>query len=277
VGVGNLQVGGAGKTPLVVRIAREAHERGFLTAILCRGYRGRWESEGGIIAPGDPTPLANISGDEPALLHELAPHAWIGVGADRARQYRELERRAGRSFDLVILDDGFQHWKIKKDVEVLAMTSQQPGFFLFRDSLASASRADVVVWTKGEIQPNAFGKPLVRVRYRLPVPSKVEPVWFVSGVADADAAAQSVRDSGYQVMKEVRFADHATYDRSSIETLLRDADGAGCRIALTGKDWIKWREWVAPDRVIVLEPELMFEEGRELWLEKLWGRSPSSS
>jgi len=75
--VGNLQVGGAGKTPLVALIAQEAIARGQRVCILSRGYGGIWEANGGVIAPGKEPAHPALCGDEPALLHELAPEAWI--------------------------------------------------------------------------------------------------------------------------------------------------------------------------------------------------------
>src|SRR5262249_46181792 len=117
ISVGNLQVGGSGKTPIVGQLAREAAERKLSVCILSRGYRGGWEKSGGLIEPGLPPVDPVAAGDEPALLQMLAPEAWIGVGADRIKQFERARKHFGRGFDLVLLDDGFQHWKIKKDLE----------------------------------------------------------------------------------------------------------------------------------------------------------------
>ena len=86
ISVGNLQVGGAGKTPLVALIAKEANTRGLSVCILTRGYRGEWEKDGGILFPKD---LADprLCGDEAALLREEVPEAWIAVGRNRVVQY----------------------------------------------------------------------------------------------------------------------------------------------------------------------------------------------
>lgn len=279
VSVGNLQAGGAGKTPLVACIAREAHERGLTAWILCRGYGGEWEnSGGGVILPGRPAPGAALCGDEAALLHDLAPQAAIGVGSDRIWQFERLREAIGRLPDLVVLDDGFQHWKIHKDVEIVALTSHGPSEVPYRDRWASLSRADLVVWTKGEKRPAAAGGPaFARVRYRLPAPGPGAAAhWLVSGVADAASVERLARESGYRIDRHVSFPDHARYGGAQVEGLIAEAAKAGARVAVTGKDWVKWRELggvaaLPGTRITVLEPELDWQEGREQWNRVLWG------
>jgi tetraacyldisaccharide 4'-kinase len=276
ISIGNLQAGGAGKTPLVARIAREACERGLRVCILTRGYQSDWESAGGLIAPG-PNPANPVqSGDEPALLHELVPQAWIAVGADRVGQFgRALQEfsktRAGAAFDLVILDDGFQHWKIKKDVEVLALTSARMSDRAFRDWPNQVKQADLVVWTKGDEEPDVFGKPLVKVRFQHKV-SSAKPVWIICGVGDPNSVAQSAREAGMDVRREISLEDHAHYDRKLVDVWLRDAAKEGCKAAVTGKDWVKWRQLgISSSDFLVLEPELSFESGQGEWERVLWG------
>ncbi len=271
VGVGNLQAGGAGKTPLVARIASEALERGQRVCVLSRGYGGAWEREGGVIRPGSPTADPRLAGDEPALLQELLPRVFIGVGADRVESYRRLARDG--KFDLVLLDDGFQHWRIERDVDVLAVTSAGRGEAIFRDWPSAVARADLVVWTKGEKDPPIPRRPDVKVRYRLPEGEPREAVWLVTGVADTSAAAGTVREAGHEIARHLPFPDHARYSRALVDGILEEAGKAGCAVAVTGKDWVKWRTLgIEPGRVRVLEPELVFEWGREAWDRVLWGR-----
>jgi tetraacyldisaccharide 4'-kinase len=277
ISVGNIQVGGAGKTPLVARIAAEAHEHGLRACILSRGYGGTWERSGGVILPGGPMPHARDCGDEAALLHDLAPHAVIGVGADRVTQFEAAREASELAFDLVILDDGFQHWKIKKDVEIVALTSLKRGEVLFRDWSRALEHAHLVVWTKGEEKPQTRDKPMVRVHYRLlgPVDSQ-KPYWLVTGVADGRSVADLARQSGYLIVRHISFPDHARYAESKVRELIAEARQAGVRLAVTGKDWVKWRDMgCAPDEIAeiaVLEPELEWLEGRENWNRVLWER-----
>ncbi|MCM2322267.1 MAG: tetraacyldisaccharide 4'-kinase [Oligoflexia bacterium] len=273
ISVGNLQAGGTGKTPLVARIAREAADRGLSAVILLRGYGGRWERDGNVILPREPAPDPRLCGDEAALLHELAPEATIGVGRDRARQYRQACERAGRRFDLAILDDGFQNRRVVKDVELVAVTSATRSETFFRDRTCALRHANLVVWTKGPTRPDSDGRPLVKVRFRLPPPAAgAEKVCLVTGVGSPGAVSESLREAGYQVLRHHAFNDHARYDEASVRGILESAEAGGLRVVTTGKDWVKWKALGIPaGKVQVLEPELIFQEGKERWERVLWG------
>jgi tetraacyldisaccharide 4'-kinase len=279
ISVGNLQAGGAGKTPLVACIAREAQARGLKTAILCRGYGGEWERRGGVIAAkadGGPEPVAAECGDEAALLHDLAPHAVIGVGSDRVKQFERI--RALATVDLVILDDGFQHWRIQKDVEVVALTSATRRQTVFREWPKALMHAHLAVWTKGDTRPDTAGMPFARVRYRLTAPPIAgAEYWLVTGVADGKSVRNLAEAAGYRITQHLSFRDHARYSEAWVEQSIRAADRAGARIAVTGKDWVKWRDMKLSElgawksRVTVLEPELEWIEGKDEWNRVLWG------
>ncbi|HUP56370.1 MAG TPA: tetraacyldisaccharide 4'-kinase [Bdellovibrionota bacterium] len=273
VSIGNIQAGGSGKTPLVARVANEARARGKSVCILCRGYGAEWETRGGLLAPNAPCNALEC-GDEAALLRGLAPDAWIAVGADRVRQYARAIRAAGRAFDLVVLDDGFQHWRIRKDLEVVALTSHGPSEVLHRDFRAALGSADLVVWTKGRERPETFdGLPMVRAKFALPRAEREGmPVWLVSGVGDPESVAESAREAAYRVDRHLVFRDHAVYEAGMLRDLIERSREAGARVATTGKDWVKWRELgIAETEVIVLEPEVSIEEAdRPVWEKVLW-------
>ncbi|MBC7692793.1 MAG: tetraacyldisaccharide 4'-kinase [Methylotenera sp.] len=284
ISVGNIQVGGSGKTPLVAQIAREAHERGLKVCILCRGYGSEWEGGGGTIAPlatSATLPDPRFSGDEAALLHELAPHAWIGVGANRVRQFRRVDQLALGGFNIAILDDGFQHWKIQKDLEIVAMTSLNRFQTLFRDWDLALRRAHLLVWTKGDCKPAAIRSPCVRVRYNLPLNDGVHRerhFWMVTGLGDSEFAQKTAEKAGYIVVNHVRFRDHAIYEKEVVLQILHEAQVANCSVVVTGKDWVKWQALgISKSNVVVLEPELLFEEGKNLWDQALWGSLSSRS
>lgn len=273
ISVGNLQVGGAGKTPLVAHIAGEALARGLKVCILCRGYGGTWERRGGVLPPGGEPPDPKGCGDEAALLHDLAPGAWLGIGSDRIMQFKRVTALLGRPPDLVVLDDGFQHWRVYKDVEVVAVTSRRRGEMLFRDWPRALERASVVVWTKGATPPDPRGRPLVRVRLALDPPEDPRrSLWIVTGVGDGRSVVDAAQASGYRIQRHVSFADHFAYREKQADELIRKAAASGCQIALTGKDWVKWRGLgIAASEVVVLEPKIVFEEGQASWEKALWG------
>jgi len=206
------------------------------------------------------------------LLHELSPHAYVGVGANRTKQFNAVLEKAQSKIDLVILDDGFQNWKIKKDLEIVALTSAKPSEILFRDGYKALRHAQLVVWTKGKERPDSLNKPMVCIKYRLPPSLAPDPTWLVTGVADGQFAYSLALESGYNITRYLSFGDHALYDRATIDRILKQSLAVNCRIALTGKDWVKWKDLGVPrSEVMVLEPELVFEEGREIWSRILWG------
>lgn len=276
IAVGNIQAGGAGKTPLVARIAREAGEKGLTVCILCRGYGGSWEARGGggVIAPGEAVPETELCGDEAALLHELAPRAWIGIGADRCAQLGRVRARTpDGKIDLVILDDGFQHHRIRRDLDIVALTSARPGERLFRDFPWMVRRAALLVWTKGERRPRSFGAPMIRARFRVPKPDFASSICLVTGLADGEAARKAALEAGYRVERHIPFPDHARYAETDVRSIFEEARARGLKVATTGKDWVKWREMGIPgDSVLVLEPQIELEEqDREIWERVLWG------
>jgi tetraacyldisaccharide 4'-kinase len=268
ISVGNLQAGGAGKTPLVAQIAREAAERKLSVAILTRGYGGRWSKTGGILEPRQTGVKTEDCGDEALLLRDLAPEAWIAVGARRYGVFVCMLEKRGEPFDLVVLDDGFQHFGIRRDLDILAMTSARPATQLFRDFLFRAWSADLTVWSKGETRPIRAD---VRVRYEL-TPGNGKKVLLVTGVAQPLEVEKDLKRAGYSIFRHISFEDHTLYRREEIDQWLGLARTEGAVVALTGKDWVKWRELgVRSDEVIVLEPKLEFLEGRDLWNRTLWG------
>lgn len=281
VSVGNIQVGGAGKTPLVARIAREAAERGLNACILCRGYGGEWERTGGVIAPGELAPPAAVCGDEALLLHELAPLAWIGVGADRARQFGKAQARSVTAFDLVILDDGFQGHRLARDIDIVAITSAGRTERIFRDWPRALRSAQLLVWTKGDRMPDArFAAPevpCVRASFRLSEASVSRAVCLITGLADGEFARRSAEAAGYQVAQHISFPDHARYAETVMQPLLERVGRQGLQLMVTGKDWVKLRELPSMagirSRVLVIEPEVVMDpEDAKVWNRVLWGQ-----
>src|SRR3989454_7680385 len=145
ISVGNLTVGGTGKTPMVLWIAERLIAEGKPVGILTRGYRGGRPAGGG----------GKLGGDEGALLRErLRRKARFGIGADRYRKGLMLERHGVEWF---VLDDGFQHLRLARDADIVLIDATDPfggGFLLpagrLREPKSSLSRADIVVVTRSE-------------------------------------------------------------------------------------------------------------------------------
>lgn len=150
--VGNLSVGGTGKTPMVLYLI-ELLKNNHQVATLSRGYKR--ETKGFLVADNDRNNDPATLGDEPFLFHQRFEDALVSVGEDRTRAIEELLKTRSNDLDVLILDDGFQHRKVSAGFNILLTDYQHlftRDFFLpagsLRDSRQSARRADVIVVTK---------------------------------------------------------------------------------------------------------------------------------
>lgn len=156
VSIGNLVAGGTGKTPMTQFIARHAQHLGYHPVILSRGYKGRAERKGGVVSDGTTVLMTpEMAGDEPFMLASSLTGIPVIVGQDRYRS----GCLAIKQFqpDLILLDDGFQHIRLARDLNILLLDNHRPmgnGYLLprgiLREPLAAIKRADVVVFTRAE-------------------------------------------------------------------------------------------------------------------------------
>jgi tetraacyldisaccharide 4'-kinase len=153
VSVGNITVGGTGKTPLVLHLVRRLKEAGWNPGILTRGYGRHSLDPQQALAAGAHVPVSQ-SGDEPQLFLR-AGVAPVGIGADRWRVGQLLEREFG--VDVVLLDDGFQHARLDRRLDIVLVDALDPfggGYPLplgrLREPMAGLSRADIFVITRSE-------------------------------------------------------------------------------------------------------------------------------
>jgi tetraacyldisaccharide 4'-kinase len=144
ISVGNLAFGGSEKTPLVMHLLSFYTEHKQKPALITRGYKGRWEKSGGILSDGH-----NIygnwqeAGDEPFMVSRNFPHVGIFVGQNRLIS---CEKAAHAGFTLVILDDGFQHRQLHRDLDIILFN---PGERIaLRESVSSLHRADIILVKK---------------------------------------------------------------------------------------------------------------------------------
>ncbi len=125
ISIGNITMGGSGKTPLVIYVARSLLNAGFHPVILSRGYR-RSDPRALLTLPPEeivPSPAAML-GDEPALIHRHVPSAWMGICKDRFLAGRQIAQRQVRA--IFLLDDGFQHQKLHRDLDIVVIDRTQP-------------------------------------------------------------------------------------------------------------------------------------------------------
>jgi len=276
VSVGNLTLGGSEKTPLVIELLRLALELGRKPALITRGYRGSWEEKGGVLSDGCSVFASwREAGDEPAMIARRVPRAGIFIG--KHRYLSCLEAQAGK-FDLAVLDDAFQHFKLGRDLDIVlhdAATAQP-----LRESLSALGRADVLLWKGG-----GPAEKLTALRKRFPAlpifeygikpaslrlldsDAEIPPgllagkrVCAVSGIARPERFAASLRELGAEPVASLAFPDHHPYPDRSLERIASEVAASGAEAAVTTeKDAVKLAGRLPADltaRVYVLGIEL---------------------
>ena len=160
--VGNLTVGGTGKTPMIMYLAALLRDSGVGVAILSRGYKGALEQKGGQVSSAQQVLLtAKDAGDEPYLLASRLKGVPVYVG--RNRYAGGLKALANFSPAVILLDDGYQHLKLKRDINLLLMDAAQPldnGHVLplgmLREKPQALNRAQAVIFTRGHKGQNSY-------------------------------------------------------------------------------------------------------------------------
>ena len=220
VSVGNLSVGGSGKTPFVIALGELLKARGIRFDVLSRGY-GR-KTRGVLIV--DPDGNAADFGDEPLLIaRRLGVPVVVGESRYEAGQVAEQKFQP----QLHILDDGFQHRSLARDFDIVLMTERDFDDRLLpsgrlRDPLSSLARADAVVLPAGLVvdHPALRRKPIWRIERQFVLPSLPPAPVVFCGIARPEQFFAQVRAAGVTPAAEIEFRDHHAYDRSDVERLL---------------------------------------------------------
>jgi tetraacyldisaccharide 4'-kinase len=152
ISVGNITLGGSGKTPLVIFIAHMLKQLGYTPAVLTRGYGRSHPHETKILAPGETIPDAAAAlGDEPALIQRRAAFAWLGVSKNRLEAGRRIAEREPTV--VFLLDDGFQHRRLHRDLDIVILDASQQlkSNHIFprgtlREPLSGLHRCDMIVF-----------------------------------------------------------------------------------------------------------------------------------
>jgi len=259
--VGNLTVGGVGKTPVVDAIRRIAAEAGLRSASLSRGYGGKLE---GPLKVNPASHTAADVGDEPLMLAATG-EAWIG--RDRAEAAHAM---AADGVQLVVMDDGHQNPSIAKDLSLIVIDAAAPfgnGFVLPKGPLREPV-ADGLARAQGVILMGE-GKELTAVqKSRLPVaraalaPSGAVPegpLVAFAGIGRPVKFFDSVKDAGGDLREGVPFGDHHAYTAGDLKFLHDLADSHGARLITTSKDHVRLPA-AERERILVFPVEARFEE-----------------
>jgi tetraacyldisaccharide 4'-kinase len=279
VSVGNLAVGGSGKTPLVAYLARLLAESGERPAVLSRGYGRRLRRDGVVVvreAAGVSAAVAE-AGDEPFMLARTLPGAAVLVAEDRYLAGRLAEARLGCTVHL--LDDGFQHLRLGRDVDLLVVQPadlERPRVLPagpLRERLAAAADADALVVAEAEQDEvdsvaarlgvsrafrltRTLGRPWPLVAPGQTVDSWPQcRVFAVAGIARPARFFADLERAGATVVGTRAFRDHHWFTRAELEALLRTARAEGADLVVTTeKDAARLPPQPSPDPPIAAVP-----------------------
>ena len=263
ISVGNITVGGTGKTPLVAWLATRLREAGMLPAVVSRGYAGR-AGRGPLVVSDGRGPLVgpDWSGDEPFLLARMLPGVPVVVGADRpaaARRARDM------GAEVVLLDDGFQHRRLRRDLDLVLLDAGSPignGHLLpagiLREPPSSLARADAVVVTRcaPEGPPHALidfvrrhrpGAPVIGATHRRDgwvdargaAACAPDRAVAFCGIAVPEGFHADLRAEGVEILSGRSFPDHHRYAEHDLRALAELARRAGATLVTTEKDIVR--------------------------------------
>jgi len=296
ISIGNITLGGTGKTPAVIALAREARKRGHNPCVLTRGYKGK-AKDTCFISKGDgPLLDAEQAGDEAFLMAETLRGVPVVKGSDRFRagimalEYDQLAIVNLPQSRLFLLDDGFQHWKLHRDIDVLLIDATNPfgNGRLFpegsmREPFSALGRADIILITKSDIAGEwtvyditdeirkyssapvfkAFHKPaaVVNSSGETEGPETLEhkKIYAFSGIANPAYFQASLRSMGAEIIGFRKFRDHHNYTQKEIDEIKREAGEH--EIITTEKDLVKLKGMDLPEDISALRVEFSVDEG----------------
>jgi tetraacyldisaccharide 4'-kinase len=286
ISVGNITVGGTGKTPMVIDLLHRLRARGATPAVVARGYGGRGEDN-----------------DEQSLINQRCPFAIHVTDPDRVRgATRAIERGANR----IVLDDGFQHRRLARDLDIVLIDATCPfgyGFLLprglLREPLVGLRRAHAVVLTRcdqvrpdeaerirerlWELAPHALH---LRCRHRVsslcrldgaPVEGGLRGrrVVLFAGIANPAAFAATIAGLGATVVGHHWWPDHHRYSPDDLAALASPERFPACDdLVTTEKDGVKLSSLprAAADRIVVAKVDIEFDPHDEPQLNELLAR-----
>ncbi len=267
ISIGNLHWGGSGKTPLTAAVATHLRDRGLQVTILSRGY-GRKGKGVCVVSRGQGACVdAARGGDEPLLLADQLPGVAVVVDADRYSAGCHALEVLRPKPDVFVLDDGFSHLKLARDLDLLVFPVGDPfagGRLLpsgrLREPLASAARADAVLLSGGEtpqagrdlaaaLAEHGFSGPGFNVARRLLRPeatlqgaplNKQAPALAVSAIARPETFVEGARRCGFEIVGKIAFPDHHGYTAASLRKIHQTFATSRAEVVLiTDKDRVK--------------------------------------
>ena len=273
ISVGNIVAGGTGKTPTATWIARHLQAEGYRVAVLLHGYRRQNRTATTVVSDGDRIHGSiEESGDEAMMIARTVPGCIVIVGKDRYAAGCAATRMMGVSTGILILDDGFQHRRLKRDLDIVTVDSTQPfgtGTLLpagtLREPRSALKRADMVLLTRTNLQSAPTFEPikpsppksaalggivdedkiyesrhcpttLYELKSRQPAPLdrlRRQRVLAVCGIGAPDAFAETLRQCGAKQVTLLAFPDHHRYRPEDYRQIRTQADVIAADLIVT--------------------------------------------
>lgn len=273
ISVGNIVVGGTGKTPLVKMLAEELSKT-LKVAILSRGYRSKIENSGDVLCIHAETPV-EVCGDEPFWLACQLPQVAVWVGKNRvASAKRAIEKGA----EVLLLDDGMQYRDLQRDMEIVVMDGEDlfgKGYFLprglLRDTPLRLKKAALVVVNNAKCHEKIKEKlssytnaPLMFVRMKLQENLKGKRVGVFCAIGKPTRFLESIKDAGAEVLSTFFKPDHDPFLPEEL-SLFAQKSGADM-IVCTQKDYVKIpHQFSCSLPILPLQGEFEIVSGKEEW------------
>ena len=263
ISIGNLTVGGTGKTPVTLALLEEMARRGYSCGVVSRGYK---RENGGVLEVDRSDRAATRFGDEPALIKATFPQVPVLVGERRVAAAKAL--LASTKVDVLVCDDAFQHRRLHRDLNVLLIDASEPqeNYRLLpvgraREALVPAlRRADFLIITKANlVEPEQLARvkdwleskanrPTLEAEYVFKglrsmhgktADKLTDSVYLVSGIAKPESLEKTIAGR-VQIVKHRTFQDHHRYSNLEVEEILDEASRLQARWVLTtAKDSMK--------------------------------------
>jgi tetraacyldisaccharide 4'-kinase len=256
ISIGNLSVGGSGKTPLVAAIARLLVQMGERPAILSRGYKRRYRSDDVVVVSDGKSVLTDVdhAGDEPFMLARAVPDAAVLVCATRYRAGQVAETRLGCTVHL--LDDGFQHFKLARNLDLLIVTGADCAnpyplpLGRLREPFSAVAAADAVFVSTRDTTVAVENRPTFHMERTIDAPREIPedlradtgeqtslampgPVFAMAGIANPHRFFDDLQRAGWHLVGTRMFADHYRFSMMDITDVLSAAQSAGAKAVLT--------------------------------------------
>lgn len=278
ISIGNITVGGTGKTPTAQRVAMMVRDMGYRVVILNRGYRSHWDKELGVVSDGKKIYMTSYeAGDEAYLMAKMMPGIPVVIGKNRdiTGKYAVEKLQA----EVIIMDDGYQHWQVERDLDIVLVDTLNlfgNGCLLprgiLREPLGHLNRADMFLFTKSdqssELTRAVLTENIRQYNTKAPIVESIhhamnfveiadwykgiqqnpigleelkgKKVMVFSAIGNPSSFEQNVSGCGLEILEAIRYPDHHDYGMLEMQYIgERASELEAAALITTGKDAVK--------------------------------------